>query len=333
MQLRIEHLRRAEEQGTLAAGQADTLWQNLGAQQADEPAFKLGHIIYYFGAMLMLLPLTLYVGPALLRMDEGSLFFLASVLAGAAFALGDFLRLRGWRIPAGIFGCVAVALVPLVSYFGLKMLGADFRGSYRNFHQLIDARWAVIELLTLAAAAGALWRIREPLLVLPVAVALWYLGLDFAEGLAGHGSFSSDVALRYTQVFGLAMLGGAYSLERRTLQTLRDYTFWLWIFGTVSLWGALTAEHSGIEWRVAVYAAINVSMIVVGGLVGRRVLAVFGGAGAAWYLWHLCDRVFADSAVFPVIVMGIGAGLVWLAMRWPKVEVWLSEQGRGRVKP
>ena len=101
MKLRIEHLKRAEQNGTLAPGQAATLWQDLSLQMADEPAFQLRFIVYYFGAMLMLLPFTLFVGPALLKMNEGGLFVLALALAGGTFAVADYLKRKGWRIAAG----------------------------------------------------------------------------------------------------------------------------------------------------------------------------------------------------------------------------------------
>lgn len=331
MKLRIEHLHRAEESGTLTPGQATALWQDLGKQMADEPAFKLRFIVYYFGAMLMLLPFTLFVGPALLKMNDGTLLALTMFLAGGTFGIGDYLNQKGWRVAAGIFGCVAVALAPLAAFLGLKAAGVDFSHSYRDFHQLIDARWVLLELVSLAAAAGAFWRIREPFMMLPVAVVLWYLGMDLAQGASGVGSFTYHLAQRYTQIFGLAMLAGAYYLERRTKQTLRDYSFWLWIFGTLCFWGALSSERSGVEWAAAVYGLINVGMIVAGGLVGRRVLAVCGALGSAWYLWHLCDKVFTNSVAFPLVAMAIGACLVWAATQWPKFECWLSTKGRGSV--
>lgn len=334
MKIRIEHLRSAEEHGTLAPGQADELWQNLGAQMADEPTFKLRFIIYYFGAMLMLLPFTFFVGPALLKMNEMGLFVLTTALAGGAFALGDYLKRIGRRIPAGIFGCVAVALVPMAAELGLNAAGANFSVSYRDFHPGIDARRSLIELVTLMVAGGALWRIRESFLVLPAAFILWYMGMDLAQSVAMvNGSFSSHVAQTYTLVYGLAILGGAYVLEQRTKQTLRDYSFWLWIFGTMAFSGALSFENSGGEWAQAGYAIINVSMIVVGGLVGRRVLAVFGALGAAAYLWHLCHNVFAHSVAFPLVVMAIGASLVWAATKWPKAEHWLRAKGGGQPIP
>ena len=330
MKLRIEHLRQAEKQGALQPGQAEALWKNLGAQTADEPAFQLRHIVYYFGAMLMLLPLTIFLGPALLAMGRGALACVLAVFAGGAHFLADHLKKSGWRSPAGIFGCVAVALVPYITYLGLKAFGVEFTESYREFHRFIDARWIVVELATLAAAAFALWRIREPVLVLPVAASFWYFGMDFVDGLAARRELISQVAVNYTIAFGIAVLLFAYLLEKRTRQTMRDYSFWLWIFGTMSFWGAMSFEHTSVEWGSFSYGAINIAMIVVGGLVGRRVLAVFGAVGSAVYLWCLLDTVFANSLAFSIIVVALGGVLVWAAMRWPKVEAWFKLKLAGR---
>ncbi|MES2019115.1 MAG: hypothetical protein V4484_21690 [Pseudomonadota bacterium] len=65
-----------------------------------------------------------------------------------------------------------------------------------------------------------------------------------------------------------------------------------------------------------VYCCINLLMIAVGAALVRRVFAVFGGLGVAFYLGHLSHTVFRDSMLFPLAltVIGllvIGTGIVW----------------------
>jgi hypothetical protein len=66
-----------------------------------------------------------------------------------------------------------VALTPLAIY-GLQVaLGAWPEGmDYRDYHRLIDWRWLLMELGTLAVGAVMLWRYPLPFLVMPVAVTL-----------------------------------------------------------------------------------------------------------------------------------------------------------------
>jgi len=69
-----------------------------------------------------------------------------------------------------------------------------------------------------------------------------------------------------------------------------------------------------------VYFLINLAMLLFGAAIGRRVYTVFGGFGMAAYLGHLSYKVFKDSLFFPVALMLIGLGVVWLGVLWQRHE-------------
>src|SRR5581483_8852729 len=114
---------------------------------------------------------------------------------------------------------------------------------YRDYQYWIDARWAVMELGTLLAGALVLFFYRLPFAVMPIAVTLWYMSMDFAPLLAG----GVDPAWKYrkivSMVFGLAMIVLALYVDVRTHRR-PDYAFWLYLFGTLAFWGALSMEDS-----------------------------------------------------------------------------------------
>jgi hypothetical protein len=72
------------------------------------------------------------------------------------------------------------------------------------------------------------------------------------------------------------------------------------------------AMSSDSEVGMFIYFLINVAMLLFGAVIGRRVYTVFGALGIAGYLGHLSYKVFKDSLVFPVALMLIGLGVVWL---------------------
>ena len=60
----------------------------------------------------------------------------------------------------GITATLAVALVPMAVY-GLQLLlglWPDEKAPLREYHRIVDWRWLLMELATLAVAAVALWR-------------------------------------------------------------------------------------------------------------------------------------------------------------------------------
>ena len=73
---------------------------------------------------------------------------------------------------------------------------------------------------------------------------------------------------------------------------------------------------------------MNVALILLSVFLGRRVYAVFGAMGLAFYLGHLAQKVFKDSLLFPFALSLIGiaiiaAGLVYHRRR-DTITAWLD---------
>jgi hypothetical protein len=108
----------------------------------------------------------------------------------------------------------------------------------------------------------------------------------------------------------------------------RDYAFWLYLFGVLTFWSGLSLMDSGSEWGKLAYCGINVAMILVGAVLGRRVFAVFGGLGVAGYLGYLSYRVFKDSLVFPFALSAVGLAIIALGVLWQRREAQWAESLR-----
>jgi hypothetical protein len=119
--------------------------------------------------------------------------------------------------------------------------------------------------------------------------------------------------------FGLAMTLLAFWVDLRS-RFSRDYAFWLYLFGVLTFWGGLSLMDSGSQWGKVAYCAINVAMILVGTVLGRRVFAVFGGLGVAFYLGDLSWHVFRDSLLFPFALSLVGLAIIALGVRWQRHE-------------
>ena len=86
---------------------------------------------------------------------------------------------------------------------------------------------------------------------------------------------------------------------------------------------------SGSELGKFLYCMINVGMILLGALLGRRVFAVLGGLGVAGYLGYLAERVFKDSLLFPFALSLIGLAIIALGVLWQRREAQWSARLRG----
>lgn len=322
----------------------------------EAPRFRLTHVLYYLGGMIAIGAMTLFMTLGWERLGGSGLLAIALGYFAALWAVtGWLLRVRRLPIPAGITATLAVVLVPVAVYGLQQWLGLwPDDAPLREYHRLVDWRWLLMELATLAVAAVALWHWRLPFLVMPVAVTLWYMGMDLVpmlvlqaqgdlalEGASGAQTaeaagalWEAQWALRraITGVFGLGMVALALwtDLRRRSDE---DYGFWLHLFGVASAWGALTAMESSSEWGRLGYAAINVAMILIGAVIGRRVWAVFGALGVAAYLGHLAWRVFPDSLLLPFALSLIGLGIIALGIVWQRHEAAWTARLRARLPP
>ena len=330
IRIRRSDLDAAVREGIVSSEQADRLATFLasapgGAGVPDEPRFTLVHVLYYLGGMIAIGAMSLFMTLGWNALGGWGGFFTAVCYGVLALALTHwFLERRRLPIPAGIMATLAVVMVPLAIFGAQTALGHwDGARPYRDYHVFIDWRWLMMELATLAIGAVLLWRYRFPFMLMPIAVTLWYMSMDLVPML--FGEWGNWEARKFVSLwFGLAMVLLAFWVDLRSRHT-QDYAFWLYLFGVITFWGGLSLLKSDSKWGMLAYCVINVAMILIGTVLGRRVFAVFGGLGLALYLGNLSYYAFKDSLIFPFALSALGLAIIWLGVLWQRREsAWSS---------
>jgi hypothetical protein len=338
-----DDLYAAVQAGIITTAQAQQLWSRWsapgakaavqagapGPQAARGPGFSFTNTLYYFGGMVAIGAMTLFMTLGWQAFGAWGLLAISAAYLVACLKVADYLKSRQLPIPAGILATLAVCLVPLVVWCAQQGLGLWPPGgsnSYSAYHTQINWRWMTLEFATLAAGVVMLWRYRLPFMVMPIAVTLWYMSMDVANALMQQGSmwdwkFMRDVSL----VFGIAtcfMAAWVDVRSRRATQAewRQDYAFWLYLYGTIMFWGGLSLRDSDSELGKLGYCLINLLLVFGGAAIGRRVFTVFGGLGVAIYLGYLSHKVFGDSLMFPFALTLLGLGVVALGIWWQRHE-------------
>ena len=313
MQIHRQQLQQAADKGLISGKQADLLWDFFQIQNQDTPGFHTTHILYYLGGMIAIGAMTLFMNLGWERLGGWGLTGIALSYALAGIALTEyFLHHARLRIPAGITATFVVVLTPLAVYGLQSALGFWAEGRiYQEYHHYIDWRWLMMEFATLACGAIMLWRYRLPFLVMPVAVTLWYMSMDtvlyfIADPLHNSWNLRQFISLW----FGVLMTLLALWVDLRSRRQ-QDFAFWLYLFGVLTFWGALSSMDSDSELNKLIYCGINLAMIAIGAVLGRRVFAVFGALGAAGYLAHLAYYTFKDSLLFPIALTLLGLAVIY----------------------
>jgi hypothetical protein len=335
----------AVAQGLIGGAQAGALWSALRERSASAPdvapRFSITHILYYLGGMIAIGAMSLFMTLGWEQFGAWALFGIAVAYGVGCTLVSRSLAARELMLPAGILATLAIALVPLATWALQSALGWWPPGGaaehYRAYHTHIDWRWITLEFATLVAAVIGVWRLRYPFMVMPLAVTLWYMSMDLARMIVFADSpgwnewkYYRDFSL----VFGLGMLAVAIWVDFRAQKSYaqgRDFAFWLYLFGTLAFWGGLTMQQSDSEIGKFIYLLINVALLVLGAVLGRRVFAVFGGLGVSSYLAHLASKVFRDSLLFPFAMTLIGLAIVAAGIWWQRNEARLSTSLRARL--
>ncbi|SHM60500.1 DUF2157 domain-containing protein [Phytopseudomonas punonensis] len=320
MTLKIDSsdLSRAVQAGVLQPGQDQALLEFLRQAPSERPSFQLSHIAYYFGALLIMGAMGWLMTEAWMSIGDGALLVISSAYLLLFLLGGRSLWCRGQPIPGGLLGAVAVSLTPLVVFAGQRLFGTwpmdDAQSDYVDYYRYVQGGWLVMEVATVLVGLLVLRLLPFPFIVMPIAVALWFMSMDLSELL--HGEYFSWEQRRDVSLwFGLVILLASLLVDGRSKQ---DFAFWGYLAGLSAFWGGLSLMDSGSEFGKLLYCLINLGLIGLAVLLRRPLFMVFGALGVAGYLGYLAHDVFEDSLLFPVVVSLIGLGVMGLGLLYQK---------------
>jgi len=308
----------AVSENLISSGQAEILWKALSLRDSKRPKFNGVNIAYYFGALIVISAMTLFLGLGW-ESFGGSGICVIAISYAACFLL---LARRLWyvqhqRVPGGLLATMAVCMTPLAIYGFQRATGlwpqAD-PGTYQGFYAWVKGGWFAMELGTIVAGLVALRFFRFPFLVAPIAFTLWFMSMDITPLLFGtiDNDWHNRVLVSFW--FGLAMLVVAYWVDLRTSRGFEDFAFWLYLFGLIAFWGSLPLMEESDEMGKFIYFLINLMLIALSALLKRRVMIIFGGMGVFGYISYLSYNVFGNSLLFPFALTAIGLGVIFLGV-------------------
>lgn len=328
MNLSRNTLKKAVDAQILSETQANQLVDFIKNLPDQGPSFNLTNVLYYFGGLIAIGAMTLFMNLGWEFYGGWGIFFLCLCYAVLGLALSHWFKERNHHIPAGICATFVICLTPLAIY-GLQNAMGWWPDStvFQQYNYYIRWHWIFMEFGTLIVGIILAWIYRYPFMIMPIGVTLWYMSMDVAMMIAAE-SYTYELNAMVSMYFGIVTLLIAFWVDVRSSQGA-DYAFWLYIFGVLTFWGGLTAQHSDSEVSKFIYFCINLGMILFGVILSRKVFVIFGALGACIYIGYLAFQVFQDSYLFPVVLSAIGLAVIYLGILWQKHEAQLTLRMRG----
>lgn len=321
MNIQRKDLQTAVERKIITTEQMNRIVEIAAVGSKDSLRFDFIHLLYYFGALIVIGAMGMFMTIGWESFGGGGIFATACAYAAAFTAAGYVFRFKkGMKVPGGLFVTMAVCMTPLAVYGLERALGlwpADDPGKYQGFHVWINGSWLVMEIATVIAGLIALYFFRFTFLTMPIAFSLWYMSMDLVPLIMHREEFSWDERKIVSVVVGLVMIIVSYIVDRRTKQ---DFSFWGYLFGMIAFWGGLSLMDSGSELNKFLYCMLNVLLMLVSIWLSRKVFMIFGALGVFGYLGYLSYHVFEDSLLFPFALSFLGIVLIVCAVLYQKNE-------------
>jgi hypothetical protein len=317
-------------EGIITPAQLALIQERVPAGRSIQPLL----IAYYLGGATILFAYTLFMG---LRWESLGVtgqaavsLFTVALLAG----LGLFLRRNGHEIGGGVLLVAAVGIVPLATYSLERVLGVWPTGStnpehYSAFFWEVHPAWIAMELVSLAVAAVAFWRLRFPPLALLIALFGSFLAFDGSRLLWPEPSFytyaysRADPVVIVSSVVSvtLVVIGTALAIRGRG-----EYTLWLFIIALPQLiadLGYVSGMYSG--WGLLPVVLVGLGAFGLGVLAQRHDRPV-----TSLWLYLLASYVTLGelgAAAFNGPALSVeGLGFFALALATVVASVWLQRR-------
>eukprot|EP00731_Ephydatia_muelleri_P024755 Em0016g1026a len=282
MQLKV--LAKSEE--SLGEAERETLPQEPGIFMKMYGQFTLLNVLYFAGALLIMGAYTLFMTIAWERCGGDGITIVVTMQAVAFGAAGLTLwGIEEYQFLGGILCTVSTSMVAYAVYGIQRSTGLWPRndpGIFQGFRMYIHSGWIVMEVVTILCGLFYFFLAPFPFLMFPVAFCIWFLSMDICPLIKGWPGHAYEIRRNVSAVVGLLTIASAYLLEC-IMGAHPDYAFWLYLFGLLTFWTALTMSPSGNDISASLYLLINISLCIVGSQLGRTTFHVFGTLGVIGY--------------------------------------------------
>ena len=349
MNFNEQDLLRAQKEGVISFETFNKLYDFLKSSKSESDnqvsnnvlinnynsKFNIENFLYYFGGFIIITTMGWYLAFNASTFGNGGLL-VTSILYFVLFTIiGNYFWNNNKKTPGGLLYVCAVSIIPLAVWAFESLIGIMPKDldKYNDFHIFVRSGYISMELATIIVGYLFLKFRKFPLLTLPICYAMWYLSMDIVPFLLGQGLIAPTWGMKNfaSCVFALIMLFYAVRLDLKKQYT-EDFSHWLYIFGATMLWGAVISIIMRHDWynefAYFLTALFSVAYMLISIIIKRKVFIVWGAIGFWSYLGHLAYKVFADTPLFPFVLVVFGLLIIYSGIYLSKNSKMIEDKVR-----
>ena len=298
-------------------GEAGLEKETVQNRESNSRTFSIAKTLYYLGGFLVVLSISYFLGNNWEQLGNVGRICSTLLLIGIFGYAGIRLKRTQYRIAGSMLLLAAMVAVPLCIHsieratglwpatsYGIKDL------SYKNYLELINTAWIVLDVLTLAIAGIVFYKFKDPILSLPVAHFFWFLVLDGTNAIMGSYTFDMEkIAMKawVSVVAGtLLVLWGVYYHKKEDNRV----GVWPWIYGLAIVLGSLIDlrfDQANLKLLFQfLILALGIVVLLSATPLKSRTFLVFGSLAIFWFIQDSVWTYFTDSLGFSAALLFSG---------------------------
>lgn len=302
-------LKKAQDLGIINSSQSQALWQFLNKQKNASSTYNFPNLMYFLGGFIAIAAITLFLGSVFLKLGEWGLFAIASIYWVIGLGAAKIFNSKHLKTPQDICLLFVTSITPLLIFSILTLLNVWQTSTplhALNLVEFLDWHSLLIEIGTLIVACVLFFLAPSSLLMLPITLCGWVIAVNLPEHLNIDSTLVDNS--NFSCLFGLVCTLLAIYLDS-SLQK-RKYCYWPYVIGVSAFWFGLIGSLINNEINLLLFCLINIVLLILGVMFGRKIVLIYGGLGVSYYLGHLAYDIFHDSIYWPFILSLIGIAII-----------------------
>ncbi|MDR2518043.1 MAG: hypothetical protein LBD13_01330 [Spirochaetaceae bacterium] len=323
-----EQVKKAVEIGIFTEDQVKKFRDYI--QNSSNHVTKLQKVLYYGGGLLIISALTWLMIDNWKKFGPGAITVFSALYFLVFLFVGCFVFFKKkMETPGGLLLAIPIAAAPLFIFSLLRLFNFwPQEWDYHDYYVWVKGKWILLELGTICAALPIFIKTKFPFHVFLIAGALWFFSMDIVPVIYKETEITWTERAVISDIFGILMIGVGYFAD---IKSKKDYSFWLYLFGLITLVSGLSVFHNDNLPKFIILGAINVFLIFFSVFINRNVFLVFGAIGLTEFLGRLSWEFFSGSALFPLALTAIGVLLIAAGMFFQKNKKKIDEYIRNKL--